>query len=85
MSIFAPVGTSLRNRGISTTRRCAPAQDLRSDWPRPSSGAVRRSHIELIKRQIADGTYDTPERLDEALNRMLDSVGAALGGRLEGQ
>ena len=40
------------------------------DAPTTKSRAVK---IADIKRQIAAGTYDTPERLSEALERFLDS------------
>jgi negative regulator of flagellin synthesis FlgM len=33
---------------------------------------IRHERVEEIRRQIAEGTYDTPERLELALDRMLD-------------
>lgn len=33
---------------------------------------IRHERVEEIRRQIADGTYDTPERLELALDRMFD-------------
>ena len=33
---------------------------------------VRADRIEAIRQQIADGTYDTDEKLDIALGRMFD-------------
>jgi anti-sigma28 factor (negative regulator of flagellin synthesis) len=35
---------------------------------------VRQNLIDQIKRQIQAGTYDTPERLDTALDRMIDEL-----------
>lgn len=35
---------------------------------------VRQDRIERIKRQIAEGTYDTPERWEAALDRLLDEM-----------
>ena len=40
------------------------------DAPSTKARAIK---IADIKRQIAAGTYDTPERLAEALDRFLDS------------
>ena len=33
---------------------------------------IRHERVEEIRRQIAEGTYDTPERLELALDRMFD-------------
>ncbi|TWT82967.1 Anti-sigma-28 factor, FlgM [Planctomycetes bacterium CA13] len=35
-------------------------------------GEIRIDKVADIRRQIADGSYDTPEKLDAALDRMLD-------------
>ena len=35
-------------------------------------GDIRIDRVAEIRRQIAEGTYETPEKLDVALNRMLD-------------
>ena len=35
-------------------------------------GDIRIDRVAEIRRQIAEGTYETPERLDAALERMLD-------------
>ena len=36
---------------------------------------IRFERVAELRRQIADGTYDTPERLDAALDRFLDLRG----------
>jgi hypothetical protein len=28
-----------------------------------------------VRREIAEGTYDTPEKLEQALRRLLDQLG----------
>ncbi len=38
-------------------------------------GPVRHDLVNLIRRQIADGTYDTPEKMDVAMSRLLDEIG----------
>ena len=35
---------------------------------------VRTARIAEIKAQIAEGTYETPEKLDAAVSRMLDEL-----------
>jgi len=35
-------------------------------------GEIRLERVASLRRAIADGTYETPEKLDVALNRMLD-------------
>lgn len=39
------------------------------------SGEIRVDRVAELRRQIADGSYDTPERLDAALDRLLDRLG----------
>ena len=38
------------------------------------TGSVREQRLEQIKAAIAAGTYDTPERLSLAVDRMLSSL-----------
>ena len=35
---------------------------------------IRHEKVEEIRRQIAAGSYETPEKLDLALDRMLDEM-----------
>lgn len=37
-------------------------------------GEIRLERVAAIRRAIADGSYETPEKLDLALNRMLDDL-----------
>jgi len=39
------------------------------------SAEIRHDKVAALKAQIAAGTYDTPERLEMALDRMLDAIG----------
>ncbi|HVT30676.1 MAG TPA: flagellar biosynthesis anti-sigma factor FlgM [Lacipirellulaceae bacterium] len=36
---------------------------------------IRHDLVNLIRRQIAAGTYDTPEKMDIAMSRLLDEIG----------
>ncbi|HLA86305.1 MAG TPA: flagellar biosynthesis anti-sigma factor FlgM [Thermoguttaceae bacterium] len=36
---------------------------------------VRQDRVDAIRRQIEAGTYETPEKLDMALERLLDEIG----------
>jgi len=36
---------------------------------------VRQDRVEQIRAQIANDTYETPEKLDVALERLLDEIG----------
>jgi negative regulator of flagellin synthesis FlgM len=38
------------------------------------SGQIRTALVNSIRAQIAAGTYDTPAKLDAALERMLDEI-----------
>ena len=45
--------------------------------PQAASEAAMQEKIQTIRSQIADGTYLTPDKLDAAIDRMLDEL---LGG-----
>jgi len=36
---------------------------------------IRRDRVEAIRAQIAAGTYETQEKLDMAIERLLDEIG----------
>ena len=38
------------------------------------SGEIRIDRVTDIRRQIADGSYETAEKLDAAMNRLLDRL-----------
>jgi negative regulator of flagellin synthesis FlgM len=40
-----------------------------------SGSKVRSDLVNLIRSQIAAGTYDTPEKMEVAMERMLDQMG----------
>lgn len=47
---------------------------LDSSGPVAGNGEIRIDRVAEIRRQIADGSYETPEKLDAALDRMLDQL-----------
>lgn len=53
----------------------AEAQELLSSGSVASSadGEIRMDRVASLRQAIADGTYETPERLSAALDRMLDT------------
>ena len=38
------------------------------------TGPIRHALVNMIRAQIAEGTYDTPAKLDAALERMFDEM-----------
>jgi len=36
---------------------------------------IRQDRVDAIRQQIAAGTYETPEKLEMALDRLLDEIG----------
>ncbi len=36
---------------------------------------IRHERVSAIRQQIAEGVYETPEKLDVALERLLDEIG----------
>lgn len=39
------------------------------------NGRVRTDLVNLIRGQIAAGTYDTPDKMDAAMERLIDQMG----------
>jgi negative regulator of flagellin synthesis FlgM len=35
---------------------------------------IRHERVEAVRRQIAEGVYETPEKLEIALDRLLDEM-----------
>ena len=54
---------------ISDAARAAEAQQA------ASAPDIRADRVAAIRAQIAAGTYETPEKLDAALDRLLDEIG----------
>ena len=52
----------------------ASTSRVNGDSPIAGEG-IRFERVAEIRRQIADGSYDTPERLEAALDRFLDLRG----------
>ncbi len=42
--------------------------------PVAGGGEIRIDRVADIRRQISDGNYETPEKLDAALDRLLDQL-----------
>jgi negative regulator of flagellin synthesis FlgM len=54
-----------------------PVTRGRGWWPRATPAddrPIRADLVARVRREIAAGTYDTPEKLDAALERLLDRL-----------
>src|ERR1700680_1960353 len=68
----------------STSQRAAPTRpsvgrrfcfmDYRPYDPRERDSRIRWELVHRIRQEIAAGTYETPEKLEKALERLLDEV-----------
>lgn len=54
------------SNAASGVNRMAPGSAI------AGGGEIRIDRVAEIRRQIADGSYETPEKLDAALDRLLD-------------
>jgi len=50
------------------------AERLSGGSPIAGSGEIRIDRVAELRRQIADGSYETSEKLDAALDRLLDEI-----------
>jgi len=44
------------------------------DVPSIGDPEIRTELVKRVRREIAEGTYDTPEKFDQALDRLLDRL-----------
>jgi anti-sigma28 factor (negative regulator of flagellin synthesis) len=50
------------------------AERLSGGSPIAGNGEIRIDRVAELRRQIADGSYETSEKLDAALDRLLDEI-----------
>ena len=62
----APVDQLDLSSSINSVNRLDPTSQV------AGGGEIRIDRVADIRRQIADGSYETPEKLDAALDRLLD-------------
>ena len=53
----------------------AEAQKIGEATSIDNAGEMRMDRVNEIRQQIADGTYETEEKLDAALDRFIDMLG----------
>jgi negative regulator of flagellin synthesis FlgM len=56
----------------SSTSALSGVNRLASTSPIAGGGEIRLDKVANLRREIASGNYETPEKLDAALDRMLD-------------
>ncbi|MEM9587820.1 MAG: flagellar biosynthesis anti-sigma factor FlgM [Planctomycetota bacterium] len=60
---------------LSSAAEVGSVNRLESTSPVAGNGEIRLDRVADLRRQIAEGSYDTPERMDAALDRLLDQIG----------
>ncbi len=78
--IGAPHSLRLSQPAAAPRRHRLPT---RSIFPRPPASPsrsvncpnVREERVEAVRLQIAEGTYETSDRLNAAIERLLDEIG----------
>jgi hypothetical protein len=58
---------------VSKTRR-SWSQDLKKPRTPRDENTIRTDLVERVRREIAEGTYDTPEKFHIALERLLNRL-----------
>ena len=57
----------------SSTQAASGVNRLASTSPIAGGGEIRLDKVAQLRREIAGGDYETPEKMDAALDRLLDS------------
>ncbi len=72
------VEAAQESRSIDTTDELtlsSEAQAVAGSRVNASSTDFRADKVAQLRAQIADGSYETPEKLDVALDRLIDQLG----------
>lgn len=71
VSASTPVPSAVDQLDLSSE-----AQELMAGGSIVSAGSddIRMERVSSIRQAIAEGTYETPERMDAALDRLLDAI-----------
>ena len=70
-----PTAAPVDQLDLSSTSSASAASGvnrLASTSPIAGGGEIRLDKVANLRREIASGNYETPEKLDAALDRMLD-------------
>lgn len=51
-----------------------PISKRKRNWKSPKDQEIRRGLVARVRREIAEGTYDTPDKLEKALERLLERL-----------
>lgn len=68
-----PSASPVDQLDLSTSARATSTPS--TSGPSTVGGDIRLDKVADLRRQIAAGTYDTPERFEAAFGRMLDDLG----------
>jgi hypothetical protein len=58
----------------TTSDEAAPTAPAAGAPPAGEGPAIRQELVERVRREIAEGTYDTPEKWEQALDRLWDEL-----------
>ncbi len=51
-----------------------PISKRKRNWKSRKDREIRHELVARVRRQIAEGTYDTPEKMEQALDRLLSRL-----------
>jgi len=68
-----PSSATPSSAGPSDSLDISPAADAAAQAA--ESGTLRTDLVARVRQEIASGTYETPDKIDAALERMLDEIG----------
>jgi hypothetical protein len=71
--LFKPSAETAPTPGTADLLEISPAAE--AAVRAAESGAIRSDLVARIRTEIAAGSYETPDKLDAALERLLDEIG----------
>ena len=70
-----PTNTAPSSPAIQAADEVSISEAAQAASRTPDSAPVRLARVAAIRAQIANGTYETAEKLDTAVERLLDEIG----------
>ena len=68
-----PASSPITADQLELSAEAQALSDIQAAAPTAETTGIRQDKVDSIRQAIADGTYESPEKLDAALDRLLDT------------
>ena len=68
-----PAASSIAADQLDLSAEAQALSDIQAAAPAAETSGIRQDKVDSIRQAIANGSYESPEKLDAALDRLLDT------------